>query len=315
MPNATVDGRPAAWGDALGGLARVPNITRRRPLTPLALVPEESRDRPDLVKQSSDTRAIYETAMELARNGLERAAEIMYLRVGSSVPGDSIGEELRLRSLMWVAGVRRDRFHLDGTDGAMAMYDKMLREMPPHLAPMSSEIRFVQGACWEMLGRNLLAARTYAGVLASAPSGDIAFVARLNTRIGAALTKEGELGAAMTHLRRSNQLVEMIPSSGVYSFTREKRAVLRAATGDLTGAMDDVLEARSYIPAGSTLRQVQSWVAEASVLLRAGEAAAASSRMDIAESLAAEHSYGHQLARIRWMRSSAGAFSRPKDLT
>lgn len=312
MPSALGEVGPVAHSDDLGGLALVPSRTSRRPRVALALAREQNPIRGPVIR-SLDPRGDYEAALELARNGLESAAEIGFLRVARSTPGDAIGEELRLRSLMWVAGVRRDRFNLSGTEGAMAMYDAMLREMPPHLLQLSSEIRFVQGACWEMLGRNLLAARTYAGVLAGAPTRDTALVARLNTRIGAALTKEGELEAAQLHLRRSNQLVELIPSSGVYSFTREKRAVLRASTGDLAGAMDDVMEARGYIPAASHLRQVQSWVAESSILLRAGEAGAASTRMDLAETVAAEHSYGHQLARIRWMRSSVSAFHRPKD--
>lgn len=303
-PTSSVAGVPQSRsriGDR--GLTPVPGILGRS-ARPALTLPMEGRPARWEAPTPVLARHTYEAAVAQADGGQQDAAEVAFTAIMHLTPSDDVTEELRVRAGMWVAGLRRDRFELAGQQGAMSIYARLVQDVPTHLLSLVSEIRFMQGACWEMLGRNRLAARAYENVLARTPPTSVSLVARLNTRIGAALTKDRELEAAWLHIRKSNQLVESLGSPVTYSYAREKRAVLWAAGGEFDHAMDDLMEARLYIGPDSSLRMVQSLIAESSVLLGAGENLAASAQLDVAESLATQHSFNHQLASLRRMREA-----------
>lgn len=243
---------------------------------------------------SSDVVDRYEGGVSCAARGeLRKAEEVL----ASLMTEPSAHPYIRLRSTMWVAGIRRDRFEIEGPEGALHLYHGALPvAIEQQRAKDLTELHLVIGACYEMSNRTDRAIHRYHLALRSA--GALRERTRLNTRLGAILTKVGSLDEAAKHLSVSIRDSEQLDDAFPYSFGHEKRAILRIAVANYDGAHKDLMQARQEIPEGSPLRTIQSLVVETHLNLALRQTASARDSLRVARALAIASDYKHQLSAI-----------------
>lgn len=262
---------------------------------------------PILQKPEYDLESVsmsrFERGLTLASTGHLRQAEEV---LATLLLDNTINSYLKVRATLWVAGIRRDRFELDGEFGALALYERALRAAArERRRPDVTELHLLIGACHEMSKNTLSAIDHYQHGLNSATSARS--TVRFHTRIGAILTKEGDYSTALEHLNTSTRASADLDDSFPYSFAYEKRALLYVASGEYDRAYRDLEEARSAIDPDSNLRLVQSITAEAHLLAYAGEPHQAGIRLHNAAALAEQHEFFHQLRSIHSLQSTLSA--------
>lgn len=244
-----------------------------------------------------DTRRSYERALLSYSEGEIDTAEEL-LEYISSMPlnlHEAVQLEIQLASRQWLAGIRRDKNVLIGENGAISLYTSILNQSitPSSLA---YEIKFMLGACQEMLGNNSIAASTYRQV--SKYFTNPYDVVRLSSRYGAVLTKIGEHSQARIQLENATQKAIYLDGPEPYSYAHEKKGIMLASEGKLSDAMNEILMARSEIKKNQFLRKIQSIVAEAYILILNKDWMASRAKLLAAKELARSYEYHHQVKRI-----------------
>ncbi len=249
---------------------------------------------------TADSLFRYERGLTLANSGRHREAEEI---LASLMLDGETHPYLRTRAMTWVAGIRRDRFEIEGDFGALNLYEVTLREMvSQQRASDVTELHLLLGACHEMLQHTSLAIQRYELGLASSQS--LRSTTRFHTRLGAILTKDGDLDAAARHLNLSTRTSQELDDSFPYSFAFEKRAILRIAQRNIDGAYSDLMRARGEIDETMPLRNIQSLVVEAHLDAVVGDSAEAEVVLDAAAGLAVRYDFAHQMQNISRLREA-----------
>lgn len=246
---------------------------------------------------SYDTRRAYERALLLYSEGEIDTAEVLLENISTTPLNlhEAVQLEIQLVSRQWLAGIRRDKNILVGENGAVSLYTSIINQstIPSSLA---CEIKFMLGACQEMMGNNSIAASMYRQV--SNYFTNPYDIVRLSSRYGAVLTKIGEHSQARIQLEKATQRSIYLDGSEPYSYAHEKKGIMLASEGNLSDAMKEILIARSEIKESQILRKIQSIVAEAHILILNKEWMASQKKLLTAKKLALSYEYHHQMKRI-----------------
>lgn len=210
--------------------------------------------------------------------------------------------DLRYKATLHLAGIRRDRFQLTGPQGAIAMYREVWNFYCDIAARLrAQEAQFMLGVCNEMSDEPNKAAQIYEELKKSVERTDSAIAVRTSGRLGALMTKTGELEYAQVLLLNATSRSTALDDSTPYSFYHEKLAILHTRLKELDAAHKALRAARSEMKAPSKLRQIQSACVEAGIMKEADYPHAAAGLLKSALKKARDAGFAHQESHIRKM--------------
>lgn len=239
-----------------------------------------------------DATELYERGILLFGSGDIVSAEV-YFQFASAHRGESAAElDLEAKSKGWLAGIWRDRNELKAAND---LYSELWGIYHALKKPMRlREIKLLQGACLEMQAKNKQALDVYMGLLEPTEALTPLTSARLNSRIGALLTKIGDLDPADSHLSVALKSATSLNDPGPYSYASEKTAILRIRQGDLISAHEHLDSAKGEIRPADTLRHIQSDCVMADLEEADGRSSSAEDILVRALDHATRNDYGHQ---------------------
>ncbi|MFJ8841813.1 helix-turn-helix domain-containing protein [Streptomyces cyaneofuscatus] len=253
-----------------------------------------------------DRTDAYDRALIAYGRGNHDLAEILLDQLADPPdPGSGVAMDLGARAQFFLASIRRDRNHLNGTSGALALYAKALLYYRANaLKAKIYEVQFMMGACAEMTGQSEKALGVYHELLDQGGYAKPVLRVRAHGRIGALTTKLGDLESAAEHLERATAEAVHLDDGQPYSYYQEKLAILRTHQGRLEEAHSALRSAREEISPGDSLRRAQSLCVEANIYVAEGDLNRAEGLLQNALKVAAKYGYAHQESYIRNLSDS-----------
>lgn len=263
---------------------------------------------------SSDAEFTYDEALKALGRGDDSSAEILLAQLAihsdeSDQPADALlnlTDGLAARATFHLAAIRRDRFDLDGPDGALILYrdcEKAFKRDGAH--SYLRELSIMVGACYEMKNRSQRAKRRYEQVLAKSGD-DPGRRARAQNRIGVLETKSDALPSAENSIKAAYRTILDTDLERTFGFICEKYAIVKIRQGECDTAREWLAKSLTTIGPADHLRRVQALVVEADASIAERQFDDGERLLSRARRIANARGFAHQLRAIDLMARSLG---------